>query len=210
MSTLGERLKELRAGLTQAEFAALLGVHGNTIKNWEKGTHFPDYKILMVLVEKYELSVKWLMLGIEPKHHEESEQAYYDSCKEYEESFEPPEVRDGERYVPRFMYDELAEKLEETRIEEICLEKKVGELTDALEKRTSEVVDAYKLLLRVKNVEGQEYLKTLSAAIAQLLVKYPSASIPVDPEVAEFMGAFREDAISPEDIDDCLDDSSQE
>lgn len=46
-----------RLGLTQKELAAYLGVHENTIHNWEKGVYAPSYKNIALLKELEEKRV---------------------------------------------------------------------------------------------------------------------------------------------------------
>ena len=47
----------------------------------------------------------------------------------------------------------------------------------------------------------KEYLKAAASAVDAQASENVNFGIPVDPEVAEFMGAFEEDAISLEDIE---------
>lgn len=50
---MGEKIKERReaAGLSQAELAAMLGVHGSTISLWENGVTSPKMGNLVKLAE---------------------------------------------------------------------------------------------------------------------------------------------------------------
>lgn len=50
-------------------------------------------------------------------------------------------------------------------------------------------------------MEEKIYLKAAAKAVDAQASENPNLGIPVDPEVAEFMGAFVEDAISLEDIE---------
>jgi hypothetical protein len=47
----------------------------------------------------------------------------------------------------------------------------------------------------------KEHLKSAARAVEAQTLENPELGIPVDPDVAEFMGAFREAAVSPEDFD---------
>ena len=47
-----------------------------------------------------------------------------------------------------------------------------------------------------------EYLKAAAAMIEKQVMENPGLGIPVDPDVAEFMGAFEETAVSLEDLID--------
>jgi hypothetical protein len=57
----------------------------------------------------------------------------------------------------------------------------------------------------------KDYLHSAAAAVESQLAEFPlSAGISVDPDVADHMGAFVEDAISPDDMaDDVLLDSDE-
>ena len=50
-------------------------------------------------------------------------------------------------------------------------------------------------------MKADEYLKAAADAIERQLMNNPDLGIPVDPDVAEFMGAFEESAVSPGDFD---------
>ena len=53
-------------------------------------------------------------------------------------------------------------------------------------------------------MEDREYLAAAASDVARQLEEMPGLGIPVDPDVAEFMGAFEEDALS---LDDMVDDA---
>lgn len=46
----------------------------------------------------------------------------------------------------------------------------------------------------------QEYLKAAAGAVESQAVENPDIGIPVDPDVAEFMGAFDEETVSLNDV----------
>lgn len=48
----------------------------------------------------------------------------------------------------------------------------------------------------------KEYLLAAATAVDKQITNNPTMLIPVDPDVADFMGAFEENAISREDIED--------
>ena len=61
---LGERIKTLRGEIHQAEFADRLGVHKNTVLNYERGERSPDVNILLRLLEMYpDTNPEWLLTG---------------------------------------------------------------------------------------------------------------------------------------------------
>jgi len=50
-------------------------------------------------------------------------------------------------------------------------------------------------------MQDKEYLSAAARAVAQQLAENPTIlSIPVDPDVADFMGAFQEDALALADV----------
>lgn len=55
--------------------------------------------------------------------------------------------------------------------------------------------------MTTQNTENTDHCKAAAKAVEEQLLADPGLGIPVDPDVAEFMGAFREDAVSLEDID---------
>jgi transcriptional regulator with XRE-family HTH domain len=64
--TFGERLRKVRGllGLDQKAFGLAIGVAGrDTISRWERGLGFPSADILLILRQKYFISIDWLMTG---------------------------------------------------------------------------------------------------------------------------------------------------
>ncbi len=59
---VGERIKEIRGGLTQAVFAELLGIKTNALCRYEKG-RIPDESILNKIAAYGNTTVKWLLRG---------------------------------------------------------------------------------------------------------------------------------------------------
>ena len=51
----------------------------------------------------------------------------------------------------------------------------------------------------------KDYLKAAAAAVEHQALENPDLGIPVDPDVAEFMGAFEEQAVG---LDDVLDNTN--
>ena len=52
----------------------------------------------------------------------------------------------------------------------------------------------------MKKPTEQEYLRAAAGAVETQAEENPDIGIPVDPDVAEFMGAFEEEAVSLDDI----------
>lgn len=48
---------------------------------------------------------------------------------------------------------------------------------------------------------NKDVLTAAANAVYEQLAEFPEVGIPVDPDVADFMGAFQEDALSPEEVD---------
>lgn len=60
---LGARLVELRGDATREDFASALGVHANTIGNYERGDRQPDTDFLGLLRERVGVDINWLITG---------------------------------------------------------------------------------------------------------------------------------------------------
>lgn len=63
MPLIGERIRRLRneAELTQQEFGVLFGVANSTVSQWEIGTNEPDAEMLVKIVERFRVSLDWLV-----------------------------------------------------------------------------------------------------------------------------------------------------
>jgi hypothetical protein len=49
-------------------------------------------------------------------------------------------------------------------------------------------------------VNDKEYLAAAAKAVSEQLAENPALPVPLDPDVADFMGAFHEDALSLNDV----------
>lgn len=65
---IGERIKESRGRASRPEAAALLGVHPNTLANYEHGTRPPGAKFLEALNRVYGVSPSWVLTGESDKY----------------------------------------------------------------------------------------------------------------------------------------------
>lgn len=64
MGSVGERIRELREGWQQAELAGKLGIHKNTLNNYERGERFPDYNTLLKILDLFpDTRPGWLLTG---------------------------------------------------------------------------------------------------------------------------------------------------
>ena len=61
MSVLSERLRELRAGQSQTEFAAALGMKYQQYARYEKGENSPSADILLRICQAHAVSADWLI-----------------------------------------------------------------------------------------------------------------------------------------------------
>lgn len=61
---LGERIKLVRNGRSQEEFARSIGVHKNTLSNYETGNRVPDALVLLqIWKEASDVNPGWLLTG---------------------------------------------------------------------------------------------------------------------------------------------------
>ena len=75
MNTFGERLKTLRAGLSQAQVAAELGIPQMTWSNYERGRNEPRYEILNAICTRFGVNADWLLFGRGSMRDEKKDQA---------------------------------------------------------------------------------------------------------------------------------------
>ena len=62
---IGDFLKVLRKekGITQEEFAEVMGVSGRTVSRWETGSNMPDLDIIIQIADYYDVEIKELLDG---------------------------------------------------------------------------------------------------------------------------------------------------
>lgn len=60
---VGKRIRLLRGQLTQAEFAARLGVDRKSVVGWEAGKRLPDGASLLRLMQEFGADVNFLLTG---------------------------------------------------------------------------------------------------------------------------------------------------
>lgn len=60
-----ERIRELRKmlGLTQADFGKYLGIAGNTVTSYEKGTREPSNAVVALICKEFGINEHWLRTG---------------------------------------------------------------------------------------------------------------------------------------------------
>lgn len=85
MEDVGDRIKELRGEMQQAELADKLSIHKNTMANYERGDRFPDVKILLKLLETFpDTNPTWLLTGEGSKNRSEPVQSGFVMFPRYE------------------------------------------------------------------------------------------------------------------------------
>lgn len=62
---IGSFLKELRKekGITQEQFAEILGVSGRTVSRWETGNNMPDISLLVNIADYFDVSIPEIING---------------------------------------------------------------------------------------------------------------------------------------------------
>lgn len=73
---IGERLGELRGQNSRDTFAEKLGVHKNTIGNYERGDRQPEITFLQSLHERLDVNLNWLLTGDGAPYEEHGEFAH--------------------------------------------------------------------------------------------------------------------------------------
>jgi transcriptional regulator with XRE-family HTH domain len=60
----GERLRKIRGGMTQVEFAAMLGIGRTTLLRYESGERQPDVELLLKLNLIFGVQPLWFLAGL--------------------------------------------------------------------------------------------------------------------------------------------------
>ena len=63
--TLGERIRSLRADLTQVEFAECLGIKQAMVSRYEADKETPSRRTIVRIAQFYGVSIEWLLTGKE-------------------------------------------------------------------------------------------------------------------------------------------------
>lgn len=63
LAATGRRIEGLRGALSQADFAARLGVDRKTVGTWERGERLLDTRALLVLWEQFDADPAWVLTG---------------------------------------------------------------------------------------------------------------------------------------------------
>lgn len=62
---IGKFLKDLRKekGITQEQFAEIMGVSGRTVSRWETGSNMPDLDVLILIADYYNVELREILDG---------------------------------------------------------------------------------------------------------------------------------------------------
>lgn len=63
LEAIGRRIESLRGKLSQADFAAKLGVDRKTVGTWERGERLPDTRALLGLWSEFDADPAWVLTG---------------------------------------------------------------------------------------------------------------------------------------------------
>jgi transcriptional regulator with XRE-family HTH domain len=75
METIGERLRQVRGEMDLSLLARKLGLHKNTLSNYERGVRSPDASVLSKLLEVFPAAnPNWLLTGEGPMELPEGEE----------------------------------------------------------------------------------------------------------------------------------------
>lgn len=63
LEAIGQRISGLRGKISQADFAAKLGIDRKTVGTWERGERLPDTRALLVLWNEFDADPAWVLTG---------------------------------------------------------------------------------------------------------------------------------------------------
>lgn len=75
MSTLGQRLVDLRGKMSRKDFAERLGIHHQTIYEYEKNRKIPTYETIKKISLRLNINPDWLNSGVGLMHPGEADSA---------------------------------------------------------------------------------------------------------------------------------------
>ena len=64
---IGERIRQLRGKVPQADFGVKFGLSRNTVMRYESGARDPDAGLILALCQEYNINAHWLITGEGPK-----------------------------------------------------------------------------------------------------------------------------------------------
>jgi transcriptional regulator with XRE-family HTH domain len=63
---IGKRIERLRGDISRREFAKIIGIVENTLRNYEQGLSLPNSDTVAEICRILRVEPAWLLLGIEP------------------------------------------------------------------------------------------------------------------------------------------------
>lgn len=69
--SLGQRIRQVRGKMAQAEFGRTLGISQSTVGVYENESRFPDSRVLNAICNAFEISPEWLLMGTGPMRKNE-------------------------------------------------------------------------------------------------------------------------------------------
>ncbi len=96
-NSVGERLLQLRnkKGMTQEDLAEYLNVSRQSVSKWELNKTLPDVEKLMLLSDLYEVTLDYLVKGVEETEEEDSEVSGDEMNAQTESDTEAPSEEDA-------------------------------------------------------------------------------------------------------------------
>lgn len=68
LEDIGKRIKMARGKMSRREFADLFSTSVSSIGRYEAGNDSPPLKIIRIIHLKFNISLEWLLFGVEPMH----------------------------------------------------------------------------------------------------------------------------------------------
>lgn len=95
MSSMGDRIKQIRGPLTQSDFAKRIGVTQRAIVNYEIYGRTPKNSIIDAICEQFKVNKQWLLLGDEPTEQKSlaSEKSAPNTCDSVAGHFGPQKAQ---------------------------------------------------------------------------------------------------------------------
>lgn len=149
MTTISERLLELRGERKQGEFAKLLGINPNTLRSYESGRSLPNQDILERICVHFSVSPAWLLLGHGPMKIEE-----FPTVPLTSETVGPPEQQSAPD--SKILIEKLEKELEAERLERRTLTNENRRLYQENSTLLRENGDLREKIARLEAQQGRE------------------------------------------------------
>lgn len=133
MSSIADRLLQIRGKVKQKAFADTLGINANTLRGYESGRVLPNHEFLEKICVQFSVNPKWLLLGTGPMKTGEK-----NPVKENIRGVEGAWTNTGLEVRIKLLEDQLAEALA------------------AKDQAMQEALNAYKLALKVARAEANK------------------------------------------------------